>query len=117
PIRQLRQPFFLSAYPGEFFNVIVPGRDVLVPDGPVDGDPFPGMGLKIQVAPPVTLSSPHDGSSAHDIGTVPVKPLFFLVGSVHVVKPIAFVVLTVRVIPAEKRMALPLLHRESSPVF
>src|SRR5207245_2788697 len=64
-VRQLRQPFGLAAHSDEVLHVVIPRSDVLVADGPINGDPFARIGLKIQVAPAIALPAPHDGPAAH----------------------------------------------------
>ncbi len=64
-VRQLRQLFGLAAHSDEVLDVVVPRSDVLVADGPINGDLFARIGLKIQVAPAIALPAPHDGPAAH----------------------------------------------------
>src|SRR5713101_3380468 len=63
-IRKLRQAFGLAADASELFDVVVPGSDVRVANGPIDGDSLFQIGFKIEIAPAITLAAPEDGLSA-----------------------------------------------------
>ncbi len=76
-VRQLRQPFRLAADARERFHVVVPRRDVRVPNGPVNRDAILQVGFKIQIAPAVALPAPGYGFPAHLPAANPRK---FLVG-------------------------------------
>src|SRR5260370_605317 len=60
----LRQAFGLGADAGELFHVVVPGGDVRVADGPIDGDSLFQVGFEVEIAPAIALSSPGDGFAA-----------------------------------------------------
>ena len=64
-VRNLGQPLGLSADADEGFDVVVPGGDVRVADGPVDAVAVPGVGLEVEVAQPVALPRPHDRAASH----------------------------------------------------
>jgi hypothetical protein len=49
-----------DAHTDEVFHVVIPGFDVLVANGPINSVTFLEIGLKIDVAPTVALSPPHD---------------------------------------------------------
>src|ERR1700733_7138998 len=57
-VRQLRQPFLRSADARESFHIVIPGLDILIPDGPVDANAFFDIALEIEVAPAVALPPP-----------------------------------------------------------
>jgi hypothetical protein len=65
---------------GEAFHVTVPGGQVRVADGPVDGEPVAGRGLELVVAPPLRLPGPDEGFAAHLVAANPVEGLFLHVG-------------------------------------
>src|SRR5690606_28084737 len=57
--------------------IIVPRGDFIVPDRPVDGHTFSQIGLKIEIAQPVALPSPHNRTSTHMITPHPVESFVF----------------------------------------
>jgi hypothetical protein len=67
-VGQLRQAFRLPADAGEFFNIVVPGRDVRIANRPVDGNAVFQIRLKIEIAPTIALAPPSDRLSA-DLAT------------------------------------------------
>ena len=64
-VRHLRQPFRPPADADERLDVVVPGRQVRVADGPVDAVSLARIGLEVQVGQPVALPGPHDRPAAH----------------------------------------------------
>src|SRR5260370_26011796 len=75
PVRKLRQAFGLAADAGELLHVVVPGSNVRVANGPIDGDSLFQIGFEIEIAPAVTLAAPEDGLSADLAATNPGKML------------------------------------------
>src|SRR5712692_9491312 len=75
-VGQLRQAFSLAADAGELFHVVVPGRDVRVADGPIDGDSLFQIGFEIEIASAVTLAPLYDGFSANLVAANPGKMFF-----------------------------------------
>src|SRR6266851_2977557 len=71
PVGQLRQTFGLAADAGDLFHVVVPGSDVRVANGPIDGDSLFQIGFEIEIAPAIALASPGDGLSANLAPTNP----------------------------------------------
>src|ERR1700743_1911430 len=69
----MRKPFRLSADPREFFNIIIPGSDILVSDRPIDGNTFLCIRFKIHVTPAIALSSPGERAAANLVASYPVK--------------------------------------------
>src|SRR5271154_3261371 len=65
PVRELREAFGLATYAGEFFDVVVPRRDVLIANRPIYGDTVAQVGFEIQIAPAITLAAPDDGFAAN----------------------------------------------------
>ena len=61
PVGQMRESFGLTADANETLDPIVPGREVGVPNGPVDGDPVSLVGLEVEVAPAIDLPGPDYG--------------------------------------------------------
>ena len=84
-VGQLRQAFVLAADADETLDVVVPGRDVLVADRPVDGDAVLGVGLEVHRTPAIALPAPHDGTAADVIAADPVEALDLGVGMLVVV--------------------------------
>jgi hypothetical protein len=64
-VGQVREPEGLTGDPNELFNVVVPGRQICVPDGPVDRNAFAKIGFEIEITPAVDLAAPHDRTSAN----------------------------------------------------
>ena len=73
------QAFFLTTYPNISLNIIIPGSDISISDWPIYSNTVFCISLKIQVTPSVTLSSPHDGTSAHMVTPHPIEALNFSV--------------------------------------
>src|SRR5258705_157709 len=65
PVGKLRQPFGLAGDPDELLDVVVPGRDVRVPNRPIDGDALTGVRLEVEIAPAIDLPAPHDRAPAN----------------------------------------------------
>ena len=59
-IGKLRQSFRLPGDSDEILHVVVPRRNVLITNRPVNGDPFALVRLEIQIAPAIRLPAPHD---------------------------------------------------------
>src|SRR5690606_30810428 len=53
PVRQMWNTPLLTADAHEFFYIVIPGSNIPVANRPVYGNPFFGVGLKIQIAPAV----------------------------------------------------------------
>jgi len=64
PSGNWREAFGLAADAGEFFHVVIPGRDVRVTDGPIHGDSVFQIGFKVEIAPAIALAAPGEGFSA-----------------------------------------------------
>src|SRR5579872_6342945 len=62
-VGQLRKPQSFTRDAGEFLDIVVPGLEIGVSNGPVDGDSVAHIRFKIKIAPTVTLASPRDGTS------------------------------------------------------
>ena len=116
-IGKLGQAEGFSGDAGEFFYVGVPGGDVFVTDGPVDGDAFFGVGFEVDVGEAVALASPHDGFAAYDVGAVPVEAFVFFVEGVVVFEPVFFGPLVVGVVAGEFGVGLGLLGGDFAVVF
>jgi len=58
-IGQLGQILRLAADTDEVLHVVVPGLDIPVADGPVDGDAVLEIALEVYIAPAVALAAPH----------------------------------------------------------
>ena len=74
-VGQLRQALAAAADAGEALDVVVPRRDVLVADRPVDGDAVARVGLEVEVAPAVRLPAPQQRPAADVIAAHPVEAL------------------------------------------
>ena len=84
-VRQMRpRPQVLAAHANVTLHVIVPRLDVLVADGPVNGDALPCVGAEVQFAPTVAVLAPGDGAPTDVVAPYPVKALGLLVGVVNV---------------------------------
>src|ERR1700733_11435258 len=65
--------------------MVIPGREVVVADRPVNSDAVTRICLKIHLAPAVTLATPCDGATANLVAADPVEPLLLEVGIVQLV--------------------------------
>ena len=63
-VRQVREALRLSAHSDEFLDVRIPGRDIRVPNRPVDRNVFLGVRFEVEIAPAVHLPPPHDRAAA-----------------------------------------------------
>src|SRR5689334_10131799 len=79
PVGQLRQTIFITIYTGELFYIAVPWRQVFVANRPVNTMPVFGIGFKINIAPPVTLTAPHQRTAANMVSTYPPEFLYLVV--------------------------------------
>ena len=70
----MRQPLVAAGHPNELGDVIVPRGQVFIPDGPIDGDPFPGVGLEVEVRQPVALAAPNERAASGLVAADPVEP-------------------------------------------
>ena len=104
PVGKLRQSFGRSGDAHEALDVVVPGREVRVPDRPVDRDPLFRVRLEIQIAQPVTLPPPGERAATHVIPAVPVKPLDLGVGRFLLVHPPVEVLFVEGVVALEDRI-------------
>ncbi len=57
--------------PGERLDVIVPGSEVGVAQGPVDADALPEVRLEVEIAPAVALAAPKQRASADVVAAEP----------------------------------------------
>ena len=76
----MRQPLLLAADADVALHVVVPGRHVLVADGPVDADALLGVRLEVDRAMPVGLARPEQRAAADVIAADPVEPLGLGIG-------------------------------------
>src|SRR5579872_3904944 len=77
--------------------MVVPRREIVVTDGPVDRDAIADVALEIQVTPAVALPTPGDGASADLVAADPVEALLLDVGIIDLVDEPVFGGLTVDV--------------------
>jgi hypothetical protein len=84
-VGQLWKSVTAAADAGEPLGVVVPGRDVLVPDRPVDAVAVARVRLEVEIAPAVRLAAPQQRSAADVIPAHPVEALDFGVGVLDVV--------------------------------
>src|SRR5580700_8671059 len=88
PVGQLRQSFQRSIDSDKFFDMVVPGRNILIPDRPVDGPAVLCVGIKVKIAPAVTLSSPQYRPPSQLVRPPPFEWLYFGIRTVNIVGPI-----------------------------
>ncbi len=105
-IGKLRQTFARTGDTRMPFHVVVPRRQFVIADRPVDRDPLLGIGLKVEVAPTVALSSPGQRATAHLIASIPVEPLDLRVRRFLFVYPKSEIFLIERVVPLEHGVGL-----------
>src|SRR5262249_13186014 len=77
-VRKLWQALCLTTDAGELFDVVVPRREVLLPNRPVRGDSIMQIGFEIQIAPAIRLASPDDGTPANLAAANPEKRLLWI---------------------------------------
>ena len=82
-IGQLWQAFGLSTDACKFFNIGIPGCNILVANRPVDAVPVFLVRFEIEIAPAITLAAPQQGTAAQDVAAYPVER-FFLVLHIRV---------------------------------
>ncbi len=71
----MRQPQGFPAYPDIGFHLVIPGGDIGIAYRPVYRDPILAVGLKIKIAPAVTLAAPGNRAATYVVPPDPVKPL------------------------------------------
>ena len=91
------------------FDVVVPRRDVLVADRPVDGDAVFRVRLEVEVAPAVALTPPQQRAAADVIAAIPIEALHLGVGRVLIGCPPIEILLIQRVVAFQ--YGIRLLHR------
>ena len=79
-VRQLRQALGQTGDPDEPFDVRIPGRDVGIPNRPVDAVAVAGIGFEIEIAPPVDLPPPGDRPAPYVALPDPVERLLLVEG-------------------------------------
>src|SRR5262249_38590368 len=79
-VRELRQSLPLAADPRQIFPIVIPGGDLRVTDGPLNGNPLFLSGLEIEIAPAIALAAPHDGFSSDLAAANPGKMLSGIAG-------------------------------------
>src|SRR3569833_1683259 len=84
----MREAFFAAADTGKALRKVIPGSNVLIANGPVDGNTFLGVGLKIIIAPAIALTAPHQAAPSDMIAPEPVKTFCFGVGTLTIFYPI-----------------------------
>jgi hypothetical protein len=80
PVRQMGKAQFFSTHPHKCFHIRIPGSNVFVANGPVYGNPFPGIGFKVQVAEAVALLSPEQRSATRLVAPDPVETFYLYIG-------------------------------------
>src|SRR5882724_6271339 len=73
-------PFFLPADAYIGLHVIIPGGQILIADRPINACSILEVGLEIEVAVPVALSSPGERSAADLVTPHPGEGLFLQIG-------------------------------------
>src|SRR5277367_5964371 len=84
--------------------MVVPRRQFLVANRPVDRDPIPGVGLEIEVAEAVALTPPCQGTTTDLIASIPVEPLHLGVGTLLLVDPKSEILFIERIVALEYRV-------------
>src|SRR6185295_14035450 len=86
-IGQNFQPIFSSLYASEFFYIAIPRSYVIIPDRPINSNSILGIRLKIPFVEPVTLPTPHQGTTTYVISTEPIESFYFGVRALRVFYP------------------------------
>src|SRR5450631_4363656 len=89
-------------------HVVIPRRELLVANRPVDGDTVLCVDAEVEVAPAVALASPCQRTAADLIAAIPVEPLHLRVGRLLLIDPEGEVLL-VEQVPLEHLVSL--FHR------
>src|SRR5882757_1085108 len=84
-VGKLGQVFGTAAHPDEGLYVVIPRRQVVVANRPVDCNAVARIRLKIHLAPAVALTAPGDRTTADLIASYPVEPLLLDVGIIQLV--------------------------------
>src|SRR5712671_2094854 len=79
-VGQLRKTFRLAAHSDEILDIVIPGSDVLISNGPVSSESFAHVGFKIEIAPAIGLTAPDDGTSPNLPSADPQERLIFIGG-------------------------------------
>ena len=116
PVRKLRQILGLTADADEALDMIVPGREIVIADRPVDRDALARIGLEVHRAPAITLPAPHDGAPADVVAAYPVEALNLDVRIVQVVDEPVLGGLRDHVAARADGMAPEILLRGAAPV-
>ena len=111
-VGELRKIFGAAADPDEALDMVVPRREIVVTDRPVDRDSIPRIGPEIQIAPAVTLTTPCNGASADLVPANPIESLLLNVGIIDLINKPVFGSLGVDVAgPGGNRLAMKIFAR------
>jgi hypothetical protein len=86
-IGKLGKIFDGAADASESLNVIIPRRDILIADRPVDGDAFLRVGFEIEIAEAIALTPPHQRAAADVITAEPIEGFLLDVRALGFVDP------------------------------
>src|SRR5690242_21957402 len=67
------EAIFIAANTGKLLNMAVPRSDVLISYWPIDGKAISCRTLKIEIAPSLSLSGPHDALPSNLITADPIE--------------------------------------------
>src|SRR5438270_8458800 len=64
-VRQLRKPLGLAADADEILDIVVPRRNILIANGPVNAHVLPQVRFEVQITPAIGLPAPYDRPTAN----------------------------------------------------
>ena len=68
-------------------DIVVPGREIFVANGPIHGDTLARVGFEIEIAQTITVPPPQQRAAADLVAAVPVEALDFRIGRILVRRP------------------------------
>src|SRR5581483_8337140 len=84
-VRKLRQILRAATDSDKALDMIVPGRQITIANGPVHRDAIARVRLEIHLAPAIALTPPRDGPSPNLITPYPIEPLLLDIGIIQLI--------------------------------
>lgn len=79
-VGELREVVLVAADAGELLDMAVPGGEVVVADGPGNGEPVAGGAFEFKGAPALGLAGPKEGFAADLVAADPIERFLLYVG-------------------------------------
>src|ERR1700722_9006312 len=93
-VRKQRKVLYRTADACKFLHISIPGLDIFIPDGPVNGETIPDIGFELIIAPSIALAPPRQAAPSHMIAAKPVETLDLGIWAFTVLAPVVQVGLT-----------------------